>query len=158
MFIAWEMPEGETFPELETSKTLATKFTSLWYSSDMGKQWQSRVMFHTYYLQLKRDIEVVPHIMLNTLHKFRPFVKFHADINFIYIIAHRDKHKEVIQSYYKLTEEDLEEITKEWHADLLILVDPTELSDPKLIGILVITREEHDTPGTSRRKKIEEVQ
>jgi hypothetical protein len=49
-FIAWEMSEGAPFPELEPSEPLATKFTSLWYSSDMGKQWQSNAMFHTYYL------------------------------------------------------------------------------------------------------------
>jgi hypothetical protein len=95
---------------------------------------------------------------LNTLHKFRPFLKFHADRNFIYITARGDKHKEVLQSYYKLIEEDLEEITKEWPAKLLIPVDPTELSDPKLIGSLMITHEWHDTPRTSRRKKTEEVQ
>jgi hypothetical protein len=78
-FIAWEMLEGATFPELEPYEPLSMKFTSLWYSSDMGKQWQSNVVFHTYYLQLKKAIEVVPCITLNTLHKFRPFVKFHAD-------------------------------------------------------------------------------
>jgi hypothetical protein len=84
-------------------------------------------------------------------------VKFHVDKHFIYIIVHGDEHKEVIHSYQKLTEEDLEEITKEWHAELLIPIDPTKLSDPKLIRILVITHEGNDTPGTNRRKKIEEV-
>jgi hypothetical protein len=32
------------------------------------------------------------------------------------------------------------------------------MSDPKLIGISEATHEEHDTPRTNRRKKIEEVQ
>jgi hypothetical protein len=50
-------------------------------------------------------------------------MKFCAYQNFTYIIAHADESKEEIQSYYKLTEEDLEEITKDWHAKLLILVD-----------------------------------
>jgi hypothetical protein len=59
----------------------------------------------------------------NTLHRFRPFVKFHIDRYFIYSIAHGDEHKEEIQSYYKLTEEDMEEITKEWLGDFLIPVD-----------------------------------
>jgi hypothetical protein len=49
-FFAWEMSEGATFPEVESSKPLATKFTTLWYSSDMEKQWQTNVVFHTYYL------------------------------------------------------------------------------------------------------------
>jgi hypothetical protein len=98
------MPEGATFPELESSKPLAMKFTSLSYSSDMGKKWQSNMVLHTYYLQLKRAIGVVPCIMLNTLHRFMPFLKFHADIHFIYITAHGDEHKEVLQSYYKLIE------------------------------------------------------
>jgi hypothetical protein len=86
-FIAWEMPEGATFPEIEPSEPLAVKFTTLWYSSDMAKQWQSNVVFHTYYLQLKRAIESSPRMTLNTLHRFRPFVKFHADRHFIYITA-----------------------------------------------------------------------
>jgi hypothetical protein len=115
-FIAWEMPEGETFPEIEPSEPLAVKFTMLWYSSDMEKQWHSNTIFHTYYLQLKRAIESFPCMTLNTLHRFRTIVKFHANRHFIYITAHGYKHKEEIQSYYKLIEEDMEEITKEWPA------------------------------------------
>jgi hypothetical protein len=109
-------------------------------------------------MQLKRDIEVVPSMPSNTLHKFRPFMKFHADIHFIYMTARGDEHKEVLHSYYKLIEEELEEITKEWPVELLIPVDPVELSDPELIRTLVVTREGYDTPGTNRRKKTSEVQ
>jgi hypothetical protein len=36
-FTAWEMSEGATFPDINPFKPLATKFTTLWYSSDMGK-------------------------------------------------------------------------------------------------------------------------
>jgi hypothetical protein len=146
------------FPKIEPSETLATKFTTLWYLRDMGQKWQSNAVFHTYYLQLKRDIEVVPRITMNTLHRFRPIVKFHADKHFIYIIACRDEHKEVLKSYYKLIEEDLEEITKEWPTEVLIPIDPAELFDHELIESPVVTREGYDTPGTSRRKKTEKVQ
>jgi hypothetical protein len=45
------------------------------------------------------------------------------------------------------------EITKDWSADLLIPADPIEMSDPELIGSSEATHKEHDTPGTSRRKK-----
>jgi hypothetical protein len=101
------MPEGETFLDIELFEHLAVKFTTLWYLSDMGKQWQSNTVFHTYYLQLKRVIEAIPHMMMNTLHRFRPLMKFHIDRHFIYITARVDEHKEEIQSYYKITEEDL---------------------------------------------------
>jgi hypothetical protein len=57
---------------------------------------------------------------LNTLHRFRPITKFHVDRHFIYIIAHGDEQKEKIQSYYKLTKEEMEEITKEWTIEFLI--------------------------------------
>jgi hypothetical protein len=90
---------------------------------------------------------------MNTLHRFRPFVKFHADKQFIYITTHGDEHKEVLHSYYKLTEEDLEEITKEWLAEILIPIDLTKLSDLELIGSPMVTREGYDTPRTNRRKK-----
>jgi hypothetical protein len=69
-----------------------------------------------------------------------------------------DENKELIQSYYKLIEEDLEEITKDWFAKLLIPVDPTKIFDPELLGSSEATHEEHDTLGASRRKKTEEVQ
>jgi hypothetical protein len=59
-FTAWEMLEGATFLDIESFEPLTAKITTLWYSSDMGKQWQSKAVFHTYYLQLKRAIEVVP--------------------------------------------------------------------------------------------------
>jgi hypothetical protein len=70
-FIAWEMPEGATFPDIEPFEPLAMKFTMLWYSSDMGRQWQSNAVFHTYYLQLKRAIESFPHMTPNTLDRFQ---------------------------------------------------------------------------------------
>jgi hypothetical protein len=143
------MLEGATFPNIEPFKPLTTKFMMLWYSSDMGKKWQSNIVFHTYYLQLKRAIEVVPHMMSNTLHWFKPLMKFRVDRHFIYITARVDKSKEEIHSYYKLIKEELEEITNEFLAELLIPVDRAKLSDPKQIGSSEATHEAHDTPRTS---------
>jgi hypothetical protein len=151
-FIAWEMPEGATFPDIEPFEPLAMKFSTLWYSSDMNKQWQSNVVFHTYYNQLKVAIQSEPRMTLNTLHRFRPLMKFNADRHFIYITARVDGHKKQLQSYYKLTEEDLEEITKEWSVDLLIPADPVEISD------IDSPETAQDTPGPSKTKKTEEVQ
>jgi hypothetical protein len=84
-------------------------------------------------------------------------MKFNENQHFIYITMRVDEHKEQLQSYYKLTKEDLEEITKDWSVDLLIPTDPVEMSNPK-IDILETTHKEHDTPGTNRRKNTEEVQ
>jgi hypothetical protein len=148
-FIAWEMLEGETFPKIEPSEPLAAKFTTLWYSSDMAKHWKSSVVFHTYYLQLKRAIESFPRMMPKNLHRFIPFVNFYADKHFIYITAHKDEQKQELQSYYKLTEEDMEEITKEWPTKFLIPVDQVELSDLDLIRSHVVTREEYDATNSS---------
>ena len=63
-----------------------------------------------------------------------------------------DAHKQQLQSYYKLTEEDIEEIIKDWSVDLLIPMNPTELSDidsPETIP---------DTLGPRKTKNPEEVQ
>jgi hypothetical protein len=49
-------------------------------------------------------------------------------------------------------EEDLEEITKDWSIDLLIPVDPVEISD------IDSPETAQDTPRPSRTKKTEEVQ
>ena len=105
----------------------------------MGKKWKSNAVFHTYYLLLKRAIESFPRMTMNTLHRLRPLIKFQIDRHFIYITTHGDEHKEVLQSYYKLTEEDMEEITKEWPAKFLVPLKQTELFDPDLIEILVVT-------------------
>jgi hypothetical protein len=50
VFIAWDIPKGATFLDIEPIEPLAVKFTMLWYLSNMRKQWQSNVVFHTYYL------------------------------------------------------------------------------------------------------------
>jgi hypothetical protein len=84
-------------------------------------------------------------------------MKFHVDRHFIYITVQADKHKEELKSYYKLTEDDLKGITKELSSDFLIPADPTKMYDPEL-EILKSVHIEHDTPGTRRRKKTEEVQ
>jgi hypothetical protein len=82
-------------------------------------------------------------------------MNFCADWNSIYITALVDEHKEKLQSYYKLTKEDLEEITKEWSVDLHIPTDPADMSDPDSSET---THKEHDTPGPSKMKKTKEVQ
>jgi hypothetical protein len=56
-------------------------------------------------------------------------MKFNADRHFIYITARTDEHKQQLHSYYKLTEEDLDEITKNWSTNLLIPADLAEISD-----------------------------
>jgi hypothetical protein len=146
------MLEGVTFLDIEPFEPLAMKFNTLWYSSDMNKKWQPNAVFHTYYNQLNTSIQSEPHITPNTLHRFRPLMKFTADRHFIYITMCTDKHKQQLQSYYNIIEEDLEEITKEWSVYLLIPADPTEISNidsPKTM---------QDTPEPSRTKKTEEVQ
>jgi hypothetical protein len=67
--------------------------------------------------------------------------------------------KEELQSYYKLTDEDMEEITKEWPAKFLVPVEDVELSDPDIIGSPLVTRTEYDGQrSTKKKKKKEEVQ
>jgi hypothetical protein len=88
----------------------------------------------------------------NTLHQFQPLMKFNVDRHFIYITTRTDKNKQQLQSYYKLMEEDLEDITKDWSMNLLIPADPVEISD------IDNPETAQDTPGPSRTKKTEEVQ
>ena len=73
------------------------------------------------------------------------------DHHFTYITARADEHKQQLQSYYKLTEDDLEEITKEWSTNLLVLADPIEMFDvdsPETVS---------DTARPSKIKKTKEV-
>jgi hypothetical protein len=94
----------------------------------------------------------------NTLHGFQPLMKFNTDHHFIYIIACIDEQKEQLQSYYKLKEEDLEDITKEWSVDLLISADPVEMSDINSPEATQDTPRPSKTKKTKNMKKVEEFQ
>jgi hypothetical protein len=74
-----------------------------------------------------------------TLHQYRPIEKFHADIHFIYIIESGDENQEELQSYYKLTDEYMEKITKEWLEEFLVPIADVELSESDTIGIPIVT-------------------
>jgi hypothetical protein len=117
-------------------------------------------MFHAYYQKLKVSIESFPCISLRTLHQYRPIEKFRTDPHFIYITMLRDENKEELQSYYKVTDEDMEQITKEWTEEFLAHVADEELSDTDTIGSSMVTRVEHvkQSSGTKNKKKQEEGQ
>jgi hypothetical protein len=110
----------------------------------MSKKWQSNVVFHDYYLQLKHAIEAFPRITLNTLHQYRMITKFCIDRYFIYITACRDESKGEFHSYYKMTDEDMDEISKECPAEFLVPVEYVEIFDPNIIGSPFVTRVKHD--------------
>jgi hypothetical protein len=92
-FIVWETPKGVTFLDIKPFEPLDVKFSTLWYSNDMNKQWQSNVVFHSYYNQMKLSIQSTLCITLNTLYRFRPLMKFSVDRHFLYITTHIDEHK-----------------------------------------------------------------
>jgi hypothetical protein len=96
---------------------------------------------------LKAAIGGESRITLNTLQRFRPLINFSAEHHFINLNPRVDEHQEQLQSYYKLTKEDLEEITKEWLADLLVPIDPVDISDIDSPEVA------QDTPGPSKMKK-----
>jgi hypothetical protein len=113
----------------------------------MKKWWKSNAIFHTYYTQLKLVIQSEPRMTPNNLHRFQPLINFSAYRHFIYLTSCVNENKEQLQSYYKLTEEDLEEITKEWSANLLIPANLAEVSDiDNLVGV-------QNTPRPSKTKK-----
>jgi hypothetical protein len=113
-------------------------------------------VFCAYYQQLKVSIESFSRMTLCTLHQYRPIAKFYADRHFIYITACRDESKEKLQSYYKLTDDNMEQITKEWPEEFLIPVDDEELSDPSIIGSPLVTRVEHAGQSSAKKKKKKE--
>jgi hypothetical protein len=158
-FVAWQMPKGEKFLEVEPSESLAARFSTLWYTNDMLKQWKSNAIFHAYYQQMKCVIEAFPCMALNTLHQYRPLSKFRIDRHFIYITVCRDEIKEDLLSYYKMIDEDMEDIIKEWLEEFLVPVENEELSNPNIIKSPLVTWVEHEgQASTKKKKKKEEVQ
>jgi hypothetical protein len=83
-------------------------------------------------------------------------VKFCTDRHFIYITACRDESKEELKPYYKMTDEYMEEITKQWPTNFLVPVEDVEFSDSDIIGSPLVTRVEHDGQTSVKKKKKEE--
>jgi hypothetical protein len=79
-------------------------------------------------------------------------MKFSVDRHITYITVHGDEHKQQLQSYNKMTEDDLEEIKKEWSVDLLVVVDPVDMSDEEILESMPYTSR------PSRTKKDDEVE
>jgi hypothetical protein len=72
--------------------------------------------------------------------------------------VHKDESKEELQSYYKLTNEDMEQIMKEWMEEFLGPVNDAKLSDPNIIGIPLVTWfEQVGQTSAKKKKKKEEV-
>jgi hypothetical protein len=95
----------------------------------------------------------------NMLHQYRPLAKFRTERNFIYIIVRKDESKEELQSYYNLTDKDMEETTKELPTEFLVLIEDAELSDVNIMGSPLVTRVEHVEQSNAKKKnKKEEVQ
>jgi hypothetical protein len=92
-FFTWKISKGAAFPKVEPSEPLPARFSTLWYTHDIVKQWKSNTVFHAYYLQLKRTIEAFPRMTPNTLHQYRPLAKFCADRHFIYITMCKDERR-----------------------------------------------------------------
>jgi hypothetical protein len=67
-FVAWQMPEEATFSEIEQSEPLDARFSTLWYTNNMTKQWYSNVVFHAYYQQWKVSIDSFSCMTPCTLH------------------------------------------------------------------------------------------
>ena len=115
-------------------------------------------IFHMYYNQLKASIRSEPRITSNTLQIFRPLINFSTDCHFIYLTPHVDEHQEQLHSYYKLTEEDLEKIVREWLMVLLVSANPAKMSDIDSPETAQDTPRPSKTKKTKKTKKVEEVQ
>jgi hypothetical protein len=48
-----------------------------------------------------------------------------------------------LQSFYKITNKDMEEITREWPKEFLVPVEDEELSDADILGSPLVTQFEH---------------
>jgi hypothetical protein len=116
-------------------------------------------VFHAYYLYLKNSIEAFPQMTPNNFHTYRLLAKFCIDRHFIYITTHRDESKEELQSYYKLSNEDMEDIIKESPEEFLVPIEDAELSNPEIIRSPLVTQIEYDGHSSEKKKKKrEEVQ
>jgi hypothetical protein len=60
--------------------------------------------------------------------------KFRIDPHFIYITVQRYENQEILQSYYKLTDVEMEHIIKDWQKTFLVHVINAELPNTDTIG------------------------
>jgi hypothetical protein len=71
----------------------------------------------------------------------------------MYITACKDESKEELQSYYKLTDKDMEKITKKWLAEFFVPVEYADISKEDIIGIPLVTQVEHVRQSSAKKKK-----
>jgi hypothetical protein len=76
-------------------------------------------------------------------------MKFNMDRQFIYITVCINENHQQLQSYYKLTEDYLEEITKECLVDFLVPTDPADMFN---------VDSPETTPDTARPRKIKKTE
>ena len=55
----------------------------------------------------------------------------------------KDENNEELQLYYKLTDEDVEQITKEWLEEFLVSINDAKLSNKDIIGSPLVTQVKH---------------
>jgi hypothetical protein len=68
----------------------------------------------------------------------------------------KDESNKELQSYYKLTDEYMEEITKEWLVEFLVPFEDAKLSEPDIIGSPLVTWIEYDGQSSAKKKKKKE--
>ena len=89
------------------------RFVNLWATTDAKKQETNNVVFYFYYEQLCKAINVSLHVTREVTKMYRKIMHFAADRHHIYLQPHTQKGGERHLGYYRMNQEDIEQVIKD---------------------------------------------
>ena len=115
------------------------RFANLWVTIDAKKQDTNNVVFYFYYEQLCKAISVSSRVTCEVIDMYGKIMHFTVDQHHIYLQPRTQKGCERNLGYYRMTQEDIEQVIKD---------------QPE---IWVVTEKE-ESPKANKEKKVEKGQ
>jgi hypothetical protein len=110
--IGWKEPKQGIF--LNTNLSFrGARYANLWVTSDPMKQDANNMVFYYYYDQLCKAISSSPQVTREVTNTYRKIMRFTADWNHIYLQSHAHQGNNSHISYYRMTQEDIEQVIKD---------------------------------------------
>ena len=111
-FMGWKELKQGLF--LSTSLNFkGTRFANLWETSDTKKQDANNMVFYYYYEQLCKAISIIPCVTHEITDIYGIIIHFVVDQHHIYLQPRVQKGDEKHIGYYRMTQEDIEQVIKD---------------------------------------------
>ena len=115
-FVMWKEPKYTQLLSVR-SDCRGVRYANLWATVNLERQRINNQVFYTYYQQLYAMMENNPRITKEVTDMYIKRIRFMVDIHRIYIKPHEVKGTDWHTGAYRMEQEDVEQIVKEWSED-----------------------------------------